>query len=439
MFRLGQFTVEGLIEGIKSKTSKAQQAAEDLAEKVRAAVDKTVSGVGDVFSGLGAISGRAQAQRNVQTAQLGVDRAVAERDALPAKIAAARSKLAAIQAADARVTVQETQAIWDAEDRVTELKAKQLDLAKQLQQAGLSPEDDTRMRRELGRTVLDLAAAEEGLTLARQDATAASSEAKDVEEELKALLDSQSELILAVTEAQDALNDARLDAVQAELAYVEAQRKLVEMGPGVLKFFTDLATQAGLSDGAIANLVRTIQQLAGGAGSNQLASGRIINPLTGRPAFSGPSGEGAYSASDPRVAAIERAATAAGIANPLRQGTMPDGTVVFYVPGQNIDPGNVAALASLQRFADGGAYTANRWSIVGDGGGPELFRRGVGGQVFDADDARLALGGGGGGAVFMEGAVQVGVMDTSLVLAQLNVKAAIGEALSTTTRLRPVP
>jgi len=354
---------------------------------------------------------------------------VAERDALPAKIAAARAKLAAIQAADARVTVQETQAIWDAEDRVTELKAKQLDLAKQLQQAGLSPEDDARMRRELGRTVLDLAAAEEALTLARQDATAASSEAKDAEEELKALLDSQSELILAVTEAQAALNEARLDAVQAELAYVEAQRKLVEMGPGVLKFFTDLAKEAGLSNGAIADLVRTIGQLRGGAPSDQLGSARIINPLTGRPAFSGPSGEGAYGAGDARIAKTPG----------LVQGVMPDGTVVYYVPGKNIDPGNVAALASLQRFADGGAYTANRWSIVGDGGGPELFRRGVGGQVFDADDARQALGGGGGGAVFMEGAVQVGVMDTSLVLAQLNVKAAIGEALSTTTRLRPVP
>lgn len=58
---------------------------------------------------------------------------------------------------------------------------------------------------------------------------------------------------------------------------------------------------------------------------------RIINPTTGRPAFTGPNGEGAWGSRPNGVPGVV-------------QGTMPDGTRVWYVPGKNIDPGNVAAL-----------------------------------------------------------------------------------------------
>lgn len=64
----------------------------------------------------------------------------------------------------------------------------------------------------------------------------------------------------------------------------------------------------------------------------------LIDPTTGRTAVSGPNGEAALSAGDPRIRTFPG----------LVQGSSPDGRAVWYVPGQNISQGNVQALASYQ-------------------------------------------------------------------------------------------
>lgn len=64
----------------------------------------------------------------------------------------------------------------------------------------------------------------------------------------------------------------------------------------------------------------------------------VLNAATGRPAFTGPAGEGGYAPNDPRIRQTPG----------ITSWKMPDGRVAFYVPGQQIDQGN---LAGLQNFA----------------------------------------------------------------------------------------
>lgn len=64
----------------------------------------------------------------------------------------------------------------------------------------------------------------------------------------------------------------------------------------------------------------------------------VINAVTGRPAFTGPSGEGGLAPHDPRVRTMSG----------LTAWTMPDGRVAYYVPSKNIDAGNLAGLANFR-------------------------------------------------------------------------------------------
>jgi len=77
----------------------------------------------------------------------------------------------------------------------------------------------------------------------------------------------------------------------------------------------------------------------GGTGGGGGASGDfLIDPTTGRLAFTGPNGEGALAPNDPRVNTMPG----------LVAWTMPDGRIAYYVPGQNIQAGNVAALEAWE-------------------------------------------------------------------------------------------
>lgn len=68
----------------------------------------------------------------------------------------------------------------------------------------------------------------------------------------------------------------------------------------------------------------------------------LVDPSTGRSAITGPNGEAALLAGDGRIGSISG----------LVQGTDPLGRTVFYVPGQNIAPGNVAALQAYNQQAE---------------------------------------------------------------------------------------
>lgn len=84
----------------------------------------------------------------------------------------------------------------------------------------------------------------------------------------------------------------------------------------------------------------------------------FVDPSTGRLAYSGPKGEGGFAENDPRVAELQRVA-GLGIGAPgLQSYTMPDGRVAYYYPGQNIQQGNVQALATYGKTASGGSGTA---------------------------------------------------------------------------------
>ncbi len=77
----------------------------------------------------------------------------------------------------------------------------------------------------------------------------------------------------------------------------------------------------------------------GGGGGGTTAT--LIDPTTGRPAYTGPLGE----------AGLGTAPTAAQIAQygSFIQGMMPDGRRVWYVPGQHIQEGNLMALENWRK------------------------------------------------------------------------------------------
>lgn len=493
-FEIGQYTIEGLVQGVTSKQTKAQKAATDLAKKMadatKAALQDAFGSIGDLFGGLGVINGRAQAQRNLTNAQNALDLVRGRSNELPTLIAQARAKVATETAKAKAQTPEELRDIASAEDAVTaatqahadavaelarlqsgqpttdeivaQLQAQQKAadaakaaaaapgdalLAAQAQQAQealtRATDDATVSNRELSDaaravylTDLDVQVATTQLTDKRTASTAATAEQTQAEADLKDLLEEQAQVTRDLKAATDTLNDARVAAVQAEVAYVEQQQKLKDLAPGTIEFFKELAKQAGLSDAQIANLVGSLDKLRQGVGSNVLAPGggsALINTVTGRQAYTGPQGE-AGSASK---ATIEAYAKSKGISVPVQSFTI-GGVTSYYLPGVAIDPGNVAALAGISGRASGGPTVGGKWYMVGENG-PELFRAGQSGHITDAARTAALLGGSSRPvAEFHEGAVQVGVMDTSLILAQLNVRAAIGTALADATRLAPV-
>lgn len=86
----------------------------------------------------------------------------------------------------------------------------------------------------------------------------------------------------------------------------------------------------------------------------------FLDPSTGRPAVTGPNGEAALVAGDPRIQ------TMTGLAS----WTQPDGRTVYYRPGQNISQGNLAALTQARsggrvRIVD---PTTGRAAFIGPNG-----------------------------------------------------------------------
>lgn len=494
-FEIGQYTIEGLVQGVTSKQTKAQKAATDLAKKMadatKQALQDAFGSIGDLFGGLGAIQGRASAQQNLVSAQQALDLVRGRSNELPALIAAARAKVASETAAAQAITPAELRDIASGEDAVAaavqahadavanlsklqsgqpstdeivaQLQAQQkaADAAKaaaaapgdalaqalavQAQEelkratdaATVSNQELSQAARDVYLTSLDVSVATTELEDKRKAATAATSEQTQAEADLKDLLTEQAQTAKDLTDATNTLNAARIAAVQAEAAYVEQQQKLKDLAPGTIEFFKELAKQAGLSDEQIGNLVSTLGKLRSGVGSDVLAptpTGKLINTVTGRQAYTGPQGESGTST----LAAIQAYAKSQGINPGSAQSLTIGGVTSYYLPGFAIDPGNVAALAGISGRASGGPTIGGKWYMVGENG-PELFRASTSGAITDAARTATMLGGSSRPvAEFHEGAVQVGVMDTSLILAQLNVRAALGVALSDAQRLAPV-
>lgn len=102
----------------------------------------------------------------------------------------------------------------------------------------------------------------------------------------------------------------------------------------------------------------------------------LVDPTTGRPAFTGPSGEGGYGTPQPGA----------------QQWTMPDGRVAWYFTGQNIQQGNVQALSTYQA-AQGQAQTTaaiDQAAAAAGGGTPGVIPGGVTPGGYQTPDVSLA-------------------------------------------------
>jgi len=90
-FRYGVATMQGYIDGAKSKGEELQKTMRDIFAEV-------AQGVSTILGGVGAIRGRADAQRRLTEAEVDLAEARERKQALPGEIADAESELAALRA-----------------------------------------------------------------------------------------------------------------------------------------------------------------------------------------------------------------------------------------------------------------------------------------------------------------------------------------------------
>lgn len=274
-----------------------------------------------------AVSGVRGAQRALDDAEAERAAALSRARKLPGEVADAEDALSAARRRAAATTDEEALAIIRARQGVT--RAEEALAAAQA--------DATSTTDELRAASLELDIAEQKLKDTKEAATAPTREVIEAERALEELRKEESESARRVQEANDAVTDAQLRLVQSQRDLIESGAELVGTGPEVEDYFRTIAEQAGLTRRQIDNLIDSMRE-AGQLGQNANRSsggsgGRLINTVTGRPAFTGPNGEGG--SGGPRGVAGETS------------WTMPDGTRVWYVPRQNIDRGNLGALGRV--------------------------------------------------------------------------------------------
>jgi hypothetical protein len=280
---------------------------------------------------------------DVQTAQSGLD--AARLTLVPSVVAAAEQKLAEARAAAAAKDTQFQLAVIDARKNVTAAEKSLTDA-----QAGSTASAD-----DLLKASLEVAVARENLTQATKDSTAATSDETDAASVLKNLQDEQIQVQKDLRSATEDVVDAQLGMVDAQQRLIEGAANIVGSRDAMIAYFQALATQAGLTKGQISDLVTMLDNArrlattplkgapAGGPGTvGQPGVGSsFIDPSTGRTAVTGPNGEGGLV--NPSAADFAKYPGLTTYINPYT------GTLTGYVPGQNIQAGNQAALDAARR------------------------------------------------------------------------------------------
>ena len=240
--------------------------------KAKATVTKSVkelaaewrSQVGDMFGAFGAMDGRSASQQAVTQATESLNEALARQATLPVEIARARRELTAAQEDAAKTTDEEALAVVQARKRMLEAEKRYAELAKE---ATTTVEDLTEAE-------IEQRIARSAHTRATRDALAPTEAVTAAEQRLKDLLAEQAEITKAVTDAQAALTQAKLDSVAAELAYLEAAKKSNDITGEAVALFEQLALKAGLSRIEVDKLAGAFGNLkagGGGAGIPNLA------------------------------------------------------------------------------------------------------------------------------------------------------------------------
>jgi hypothetical protein len=408
----------------------AEQHLADVASRVR---DQVAS----VFGALSAGFASGDARAALTDAQRDLAKLRREQEQLPAQIAAAEKKLAdartdaarttaaealaivraqkqvadaqarvaaaseppGVTTAEALAIVQAKQQVASAEKRLADEQAKatpdalameeatlllttaQTELAK-VQAAAVAPAGDLREAQ------LDLAVAQQQLADAQADAVAPTRAVADAERALADLRAAAATIADRVRDATQAVTEAEIAQIEATQRLRDAQAELVGQGPAAIQHFRDMAAAAGLTRAEIDALVDSLTRLndSGGAASN-MPGGQNQRP--------GPVG-----------GAIPPSGAGSGAAHRLRQQIENIGSFV----GEDWSAGKVDRLMEQVRKGQ-----TDLDKIVQD-----VDRRINGPQV-----------------VMAAGAVQVGVMDTSLVMTKLNVTAAVGKAVKSAARLTP--
>ncbi|QOR55356.1 MAG: TP901 family tail tape measure protein [Phage 71_18] len=293
---------------------------------------------------------------------------------------------------------------------------------------------------------LDLQIATRDLADKRAEATGPTADLLDLEQQLADLRATQPDVDQAVLDARSALTDAQLAAVAAEKALLEGEQKLVDLGPAALQLFKDLATHAGLTKDQVNLLVGAYDKLRSGITVDvpDLTGGINAPTVPGAPG-SAPTLQDSFDKHPPGTHYEWGIGWVPDVAAPTLEYRTP---VAGFDAAQAIQDalkwaaGDSQLQGVLQHgagggtifgyLAGGGPVSPDKWYVVGERG-PELFRSGVAGSITPNE----ALGGG-VTAQFHDGAIQVGVLDTSMLMAQLNVQAALGRALADAGRLQPV-
>jgi hypothetical protein len=291
---------------------------------------------------------------DVQTAQSGLD--AARLTLVPSVVAAAEQKLTDARAAAAAKDTQFKLAEIDARKNVTTAEKALADAT-----AGSTASAD-----DLQKASLEVAVAREQLVQLTKDSTAATSEQTDAETVLKNLQDEQIQVQKDLQRATEDVVDAQLAMVGAQQQLIEGAQNIVGSRDAMIAYFQALAVQAGLTKGQVADLVTMLDNArrlattplkgapAGGPGTigSPGVGGSFIDPSTGRTAVTGPNGEGGLVAGDPRLGFNYDPSTGQvtskipGIVSYTNPYT---GELTYYVPGQNIQPGNQAAIDAAKR------------------------------------------------------------------------------------------
>lgn len=286
------------------------------------------------LSALDAVSGVRGAQRRLAEATAELAKAQRRQAELPGEIADADQKLAAAKDKAAKVTAEEALGITRARQAIVQAEKAVAEVTADATSTALDREEATQA----------LAVARERLTQVEADAVGPTSEVEEAERKLKDLLEEQAAIADRVREATDAVTDAQLGLISATRSLIEANDDLSGQRSKMEEFFRAIATAAGLSKAEIEKLLalmREAEGLAGTVGSGGSVN-RLINTVTGRPAFTGPNGEPGSAAPFPGAVAWR----------------MPDGTIAYYKPGSAPDPGNQGALRTAPAATGGATFTA---------------------------------------------------------------------------------
>lgn len=309
----------------------ATDAITDAIDRERQARDDLNASLDGTISALSAVSGIRGQQRSLEDAEAELAEARQRSRELPGEIADAERALAEERRRAAATTDEEALAI---------IRARQA-VARAEEDLEAVEADATATRDELAAASLELDIAEQRLTAAKEDADAPTRAVEEAERALQILREEEAESTRRVEEATDAVTAAQIRLVETQRDLVEVGGDLAGSQSEIEDYFRTLAEAAGLSRREVDDLIDALREAAqlgrnadrstngGGSGSG----GRLVNTVTGRPAFTGPNGEGGWGA--PRGVPGERS------------WTMPDGTRVWYVPNENIDAGNLGALGRV--------------------------------------------------------------------------------------------